>query len=99
MQKEHARTKEQQVVIQTIKEDIVDAVNDLKTKKDIWNLSEKQMAKCDVLIKKMIFNAREADYVAHTYDLMRSLFDVLREVMKDTSSKQSRQSQDIKEAK
>ena len=57
------------------------------------------MAKCDVLIKKMIFNAREADYVAHTYDLMRSLFDVLREVMKDTSSKQSRQSQDIKEAK
>ena len=47
----------------------------------------------------MIFNAREADYVAHLYDLMRGLFDVLREVMKETSVKQNRQSQDIKAAK
>ena len=28
-------------IIQSIKEDIIDAVNDLKAKSDIWNLSDK----------------------------------------------------------
>ena len=65
-------------IIQSIKEDIIDAVNDLKAKSDIWNLSEKQVAKCDTIIKKMVFNSGSNE--GHTYDLVRSLFDILREV-------------------
>jgi len=32
------------VLVQTIKEDIIDAVNDLKSKDDVWALTEKQKA-------------------------------------------------------
>ena len=34
------------------------------------------------MIKKMVLNARESDHIAHSYDLVRGLFDVLREVQK-----------------
>jgi len=40
------------------------------------------MKQCDVIIKKMVFNQGDTYNPAHTYDLVRALFDVLREVMK-----------------
>ena len=40
---------------QALKEDIIDAINDLKGKPDIWSLSQKQVRMCDDIIKKMVF--------------------------------------------
>ena len=39
------------------------------------------MKACDSIIKKMVLNSKE-DSVAHTYDLVRCLFDILRDLMK-----------------
>jgi len=39
-----------------LKEDIIDAVNDLKGQRDIWDLSDAQVKQCDNVIKKMVFN-------------------------------------------
>lgn len=36
---EHNRNKDQIEMVQSIKEDIIDAVNDLKLKETIWNLT------------------------------------------------------------
>ena len=47
------------------------------------------MKACDSIIKKMVLKSRE-DSVAHTYDLVRCLFDILRDVMK-SRTKQNEQ--------
>ena len=99
IEEELARRRNQQVVIQTLKEDIIDAVNDLKGKPDIWHLDGKQIAQCDTIIKKMVFNARESDHVAHVYDLVRGLFDVMRDVLKSTSTKSIKKDEVISEIK
>jgi hypothetical protein len=54
----------------------------LKLKESIWNLTQSQKDQCDSLIKKMVLNAREKDHVAHVYDLVRQLLDILRDVYK-----------------
>ena len=82
LREEHARRQAQSVLVQSIKEDIIDAVNDLKAKDNIWALNKRQKEQCDVIIKKMVFNARESDHVAHAYDLVRGLFDIVRDVIK-----------------
>jgi hypothetical protein len=35
----------------------------------------------------MVLNAQKSDHVAHSYDLVRSLFDILREVLQTGQSK------------
>ena len=47
----------------------------------------------------MVFNARESDHLGHTYDLVRSLFDVLREVQLNSQSKLESKDQKITEIK
>ena len=80
------------MVAQALKEDIIDAINDLKSKPDIWSLTSKQVRLCDDIIKKMVFQGGQAQMqVAHTYDLVRSLFDILRDLMKARNSEKSRQ--------
>ena len=74
--------KESKQIIDAVREDIVDAVNDLKQQNRIWDLSAEQMKACDSIIKKMVLNSKE-DSVAHTYDLVRCLFDILRDLMKN----------------
>ena len=44
LHEDRARQQAQMVLVQTIKEDIIDAVNDLKSKDDVWALTEKQKA-------------------------------------------------------
>jgi len=78
------RKHQEKLIDHALKEDIIDAVNDLKGRKEIWNLSDAQVKQCDNVIKKMVFNQGGAEYnVAHTYDLVRGIFDVLREVMRN----------------
>ena len=43
------------------------------------------MGKCDAIIKKMVFNPNSDQ--GHTYDLVRSLFDILREVQINSQNK------------
>jgi len=45
----------------------------------------------------MVFNAREADHVAHVYDLVRSLFDVMRDVLKSTQVQSMKKDEAITE--
>lgn len=73
---------QENVIIQALKEDIIDAVNDLKGKPEIWNLSQELKHQCDNIIKKMVF-CQSQQNIGHVYDLVRSLFDVLRKTLKD----------------
>jgi len=67
-----------------VKESIIDSVNDLKGREEIWGkLSEEQVRACDTIIKKMVLNAREPDYVGHLYELVKSFFDVLRDIQQN----------------
>lgn len=45
----------------------------------------------------MVFNAREVDHIGHTYDLVRSLFDIIREVQKTGQSKIEKKEEKINE--
>ena len=47
----------------------------------------------------MVFSANEADQALHIYDLVRSLFDVMREVLQNTSSKAVKKDEVITEIK
>ena len=52
---------------------------------------------CDDIIKKMVFQGGQAQMqVAHTYDLVRSLFDILRDLMKLKNSEKSKQEEIFK---
>lgn len=53
-QQYHVVDREQEVVISAIKEDLVDAINDLKSKTEIWNISPDTQKKCDQIIKTMV---------------------------------------------
>ena len=72
-----------------IKEDIIDAVNDLKAK-DFWQLDGQQQAACDNIIKKMVLSAKERDHAGYVYDLTRDFFDVLRSVLKANGQRTER---------
>tara|TARA_B110000285_G_C14920614_1_gene512403 strand:- start:302 stop:571 length:270 start_codon:yes stop_codon:yes gene_type:complete len=45
----------------------------------------------------MVLNAREADSVAHAYDLVRGLFDVLREIQSSKKNDISKQGQELRD--
>ena len=64
-----------------IKAGIIDLINDLKAKDEIWGkLTEDQTLACDGIIKKMVLNAKEVDYIGQTFDLVKSFFDVIRDI-------------------
>lgn len=97
-QEEIVRKHNDQLLDHALKEDIIDAVNDLKGQRDIWDLSDAQVKQCDNVIKKMVFNQGSGQQsVAQTYDLVRGVFDVLREVMKEKASQTSKHSQQVKD--
>lgn len=52
-------------VIQSIKEDVLDVINDMK--RDFWQLNQDQLNECDNIIKKMVFGARERDHIGSIY--------------------------------
>jgi hypothetical protein len=70
---------------QRIKEDMLDVINDLKAKQ-AWQLSEEQAADADAIVKRMIFS--KSDDVGHVYELVRSLFELLRSWTRDSLSQQ-----------
>ena len=67
-------------IVKALKEDILDAVNDLKSKTEIWNLGKDLNAQCDSLVKKMVCGGLK-ESSGHVYDLVRNLFDILRQAM------------------
>lgn len=80
-----------------LKEDLVDAVNDLKSKSKIWNLTPELQKRCDGIIKTMVLCQGDQDSPGQVYDLVRALFDVLREVMKLKGKQHRHQDDQIQE--
>lgn len=74
-------------------------MNDLKDQRSVWDLNHSQLQQCDQIIKKMVFNAQSQDNVGHVYDLIRSLFDVLREVMGNKEACKKNEDYKIQEAR
>lgn len=70
------------MVVESIKEDILSVVSDLK-EKPYWELASEDKEKCDQIIRKMVFNARERDHIGHVYDLTRNVFDIVKSVTKN----------------
>lgn len=58
---------------------MLDVVNDLKSEPH-WQLNESQKAGCDAIVKKMVFSRN--DDASFVYELVRSLFDLLRSIAK-----------------